>query len=360
VNNTNNDNITSPNKKDIARTYLKGHKESVTCLDVIAQRDLLLSGSDDNSVRIWDLTTSKSIKALLAFDSDAPTSITHSSTDDNKIYVSHGTKISTFDLRRPEILLKQAETTYNYCKDEINDIQLFSNDKLNYLISCDDLGTINFYDMKENVINECVGTVKGHANIASTIKLLPAASQVLSGGLDCKVIQWDIQKRRAVHTYNVNEVVTKQLINPPYVHHLSTTNDAKYFAAALGNGSVPVYDTSSYEQLGILEDAHAVVVSHVLFLNDSPQSLLTAGNDGLIKFWKIKYEQKKNIKPVAKNRRKNNNNEEEEKVNDFGMLNLVINHNSKMNTIINNGSNQNEKIFVGDLSNNITCYSING
>lgn len=95
-------------------------------------------------------------------------------------------------------------------------------------------------------------------------------------------------------------------------------------------------------------------------MNDSPQSLLTAGNDGLIKFWKIKYEQKKNIKPVAKNRRKNNNNEEEEKVNDFGMLNLVINHNSKMNTIINNGSNQNEKIFVGDLSNNITCYSING
>lgn len=59
------------------------------------------------------------------------------------------------------------------------------------------------------------------------------------------------------------EVVTKQLINPPYVHHLSTTSDAKYFAAALGNGSVPVYDTSSYEQLGLLEDAHAVVVSHV-------------------------------------------------------------------------------------------------
>jgi len=47
------------------------------------------------------------------------------------------------------------------------------------------------------------------------------------------------------------------------VHNLSITNDGKYFAAALGNGSVPVYDTKTYEQLGLIEDAHAVVVSHV-------------------------------------------------------------------------------------------------
>lgn len=93
-------------------------------------------------------------------------------------------------------------------------------------------------------------------------------------------------------------------------------------------------------------------------MSDTPQSLLTAGNDGLIKIWKLKYEQKKN-KPT-KNRKKNNTIEDEEKINDFGTLNLVINHNSKMNSLINSNNNQNEKIFVGDLSNNITCYSING
>ena len=46
LNNTNSDISTSGIKKDIARTFLKGHKESITCLDLIAQRDLLLSGSD--------------------------------------------------------------------------------------------------------------------------------------------------------------------------------------------------------------------------------------------------------------------------------------------------------------------------
>lgn len=42
---------------------------------------------------------------------------------------------------------------------------MFSNEKLDYIVSADDSGTINFYDMKENDIKETVGTVKGHANV---------------------------------------------------------------------------------------------------------------------------------------------------------------------------------------------------
>ena len=46
----------------ITSFVLKGHKSSVNCLDI--QQSLLLSGSDDQTARLWDLRTSRTSLCL--------------------------------------------------------------------------------------------------------------------------------------------------------------------------------------------------------------------------------------------------------------------------------------------------------
>lgn len=43
----------------------KGHKDSVTCLDIHPTLDLIVSGSEDGTVRFWDLETKKAVRCFV-------------------------------------------------------------------------------------------------------------------------------------------------------------------------------------------------------------------------------------------------------------------------------------------------------
>ncbi len=49
----------------VARHAMLGHKDSVNCLDMMPNRALLISGSDDGSARMWDLRT---LECVLGFE----------------------------------------------------------------------------------------------------------------------------------------------------------------------------------------------------------------------------------------------------------------------------------------------------
>ena len=54
-------------EEDTIRKYIfKGHKGSVLCLAHASVSSLLLSGSEDETARLWDLRTSKTALCLLA------------------------------------------------------------------------------------------------------------------------------------------------------------------------------------------------------------------------------------------------------------------------------------------------------
>ena len=47
---------------------LKGHTDEITCIELNASSDILISGSIDNTVRIWNVKTAKCLLTLEGFN----------------------------------------------------------------------------------------------------------------------------------------------------------------------------------------------------------------------------------------------------------------------------------------------------
>lgn len=104
-------------------TFLRGHAEAVNSLSV---RGLLMaSGSDDRSVRIWDLRTCKSLSRR------SVKHVSHASLagidnvllhGDMQLYASNGARLLRFDLRGKELFVRESASALDCDCEDLNQI----------------------------------------------------------------------------------------------------------------------------------------------------------------------------------------------------------------------------------------------
>ena len=150
---------------------------------------------------------------------------------------------SSLLLYDPRNLATPTETC-QYNLDEIN--QIVSDSSGNYLLSCDDSGSISVIDTsargKSKLYKKCR---RQHANICSTVAFHPTKHwEMISGGLDCQLILWDYSRGRKLSSLNMQEEGGSSagyMVNPPMVHSLCSLGGKKpLIAAGLGNGCICV------------------------------------------------------------------------------------------------------------------------
>lgn len=110
--------------------------------------------------------------------------------------------------------------------------------------------------------------------------------------MDCNLIQWDFSRPRCMNQFNMQELqdapseLGAYMVNPPFVHHLSTSKDGKYLACALENGLVSLFDTTrKYISELVSLHAHSQGVSQVYFVSNT--KILTGGNDACVALWDL-------------------------------------------------------------------------
>lgn len=92
----------------------------------------------DGTIRVWDLRLSKCVKAIITpgtQKTDETFSINSVACLGDTIFVSYGNNIFSYDLRKPEILIKEYKWDYKN-NDEINQLSIDETGK--YLLLCDD------------------------------------------------------------------------------------------------------------------------------------------------------------------------------------------------------------------------------
>ncbi|OBZ91898.1 WD repeat-containing protein 53 [Choanephora cucurbitarum] len=250
---------------------LKGHKGSIISLEYsessVIGDHLLASGSEDNTCRIWDLKSTRVAKGIKGF-SEPVTSIKFAQKSSLPlIYIASGTKVHTFDLRNESVMLTEPIQTYEFSKDEINQIDVNENNK--FMATADDEGVVNV---------------------------------IWSGGMDSKVYEWDFSRGLPTNIYDMSnkEPSAKQMFNPPFVYNMAVSSDGEWIAAGLGDTSIQLLSPPNKKQKKSelqekrLEDGHNTLVNCLSFV--STTHLLSGSANGQVALWDLNTLEKRAFK----------------------------------------------------------------
>jgi len=344
---------------------LKGHKASVTCLahsSIVPQKNglkagnsahgkttvnstlpapcCLLSGSEDGSIRLWDLRSNPSQASLcvlspkrqevtsVAFhpiftDVIEPSNAGISTHYPFTIFCSVGSSVYGYDLRNaksPIIREFDFQVTTLDGGEEINQIQLTTHQtaKRIYMATADDDGISRVTDVIPNRRNsissksslqESNEILLQHdtsgAGLVTSLAFRPKAKNLdlATGGTDSTICLWDVHRpKRPSSTITIQrdeEEAVNQICNPPFINSLAWSPSGRLLSAALGDGTAVVMevDGRTLVEKCLLRGGHDAAVASVLFpqfggvdskhIVAEDRLMVTGGNDGSIFLWDL-------------------------------------------------------------------------
>eukprot|EP01135_Chromosphaera_perkinsii_P008750 Nk52_evm83s1444 gene=Nk52_evmTU83s1444 len=372
-------------------TLLKGHENEVVTVEYLIKHGLLCSGDANGAIKLWDVDQQKctqTIDAMCEFGGGAVNSFCLHPTNEHILYVACGNQIGSLDLRNANTWIEK----YDVSKDDINQISINGKGKL--LAAADDEGEIQVIDLETKYVKSSLSN--GHSSICSGVLFRPNNPwEIVSCGLDCKVLQWDLGRGRILNSLDFtcmdkdgpNE---NMLLNPPFAYSVALSNSGHYMGVGVGNCKVYMYEflklskggkkagkkESPWKYLCSLE-GHTGAVSQVIFPFFSPNnSILSCGQDKTVNYWQLgkrveDHDIVEYLSEPFENEKKaiydepsvNFDESETPSVNDkekrrenIGPTSSIT-HSEKINWICSRPG-QRDNVFVADVSNEISVYSI--
>ncbi len=240
------------NESIFITSRLTGHKKSVSCITVNpADNNNLISGSDDRTVRMWDVrnTTNKSTKCIAGCFNSGIESMTF--VNEHFLCVASGTSLFSFDVRFDGVLQRTPLSSVVDSFEEIN--QIVSHPKDSLIAVADDSGAVTTVPVSSTGVlsdNSSFSRYKKlsrvHTNIVGSVAFRrPNPSELTSGGFDSV---WDVARGRPTASVRLEHLAdespegesscTNQILNPPFVQALEYVCGGRGVVFALGDGSV--------------------------------------------------------------------------------------------------------------------------
>ncbi len=332
---------------------LKGHTEDILCVTSIPDGKLL-SGAEAGEMCFWDLTGGKPTKINTGSGDDV-TSICCSKQRPHEVYVACGTSVLLYDTRQ----FSGPMHTLTFNEEEINQVVL--HEKENYLAACDDSGQVKVFSVQDRRVFKTMKN--GHENICSAVAFRPGKPwDLLSGGLDSKLIHWDFSKAKVLSSFNFEELeiqddqADKYLVNPPFIHSLSVSTNGNFLACGTENALVQIFDCSKRKitHSKTLRN-HRQGVSQVCFVpvKDDRELLLSAGNDGSVIFWDVQVDVA-GAGGASASAERTTAAEAHANTNENKVAELV--HGNKINWISSYSESDQHYVVVADNTNVLTTY----
>ena len=227
---------------------ISGHEATLKLWSPMSESKPLLMHSVNLSVRTSGNITESDI-----------TCVCQSPRNQQYIAVSVSSSVLSYDLRN----LSAPIQVYSYNRDEINQISFHATGP--YICACDDSGEVKVINTDNSTLFK---TLAGrHSNLCTCAKFLPRKPwEIVSGGMDCKVVRWDFSRPRPI-TEVSTQIASSEMqldnmfINPPMVHSLDSWTSNHCFACGLGNGMVAVYEVRDKEiVLKCMSTPHSAMV----------------------------------------------------------------------------------------------------
>ncbi|KAK1422742.1 hypothetical protein QVD17_18028 [Tagetes erecta] len=244
---TNNTHTTSPPAR-----RLKGHKAIATSCIASGHRPGIIVSSDEDGRVCWFDMRCKDVVSTMDVAQNPISSLCFKPGNEDIIYVSSENEVKVFDVHM--LASWTPLESYNYNKEEIN--QITCNSKSSFLAAADDGGDIKIIDIRQKCLYKTLRAA--HESICSSVQFLPWRPwEVITGGLDSKLIMWDFSKGRPFKVMDLgksdpdNSSNAGQCFNPAFVHAITVPEVdmldkvGKICVVARGDGVVDVINIES-------------------------------------------------------------------------------------------------------------------
>lgn len=270
---------------------LEGHLAGISTISWSPDSRYLASGSDDKIIRIWDLSTGKSLPSPLVGHHNYVYSLAFSPKGNMIVSGSYDEAVFLWDVRTARLMRSLPAHS-----DPVSGTDFVRDGTL--IVSCSSDGLIRLWDTGTG---QCLKTLVHEDNAPVTsVKFSPNGKMVLAATLDSCVRLWDYVNGRCVKTYQGHDN-RKYSLNATFGTYGMLPDPAEdpdneagqepepkwaFVIAGSEDGKSYLWDVSSKEILQVLEGHEGVVLGVDVGLDD--QSIVTCGIDKTIKLWKRK------------------------------------------------------------------------
>ncbi|MEB3278701.1 MAG: WD40 repeat domain-containing serine/threonine-protein kinase [Lyngbya sp.] len=242
---------------------LTGHSNLVRSVAFSPDGRILASGSDDKTIKLWDVSTRREIVTLrghlslilsVAFNQDGSILASGSSNNTIKLWdVSTRMQIATL-IGNPY---------------SVNSVAF--NQDGHILASGSDDNTIKLWDVKTQTE---ITTLKGHSHWVRSVAFSPDGRILASGSSDKTIKLWDVQTHQQIAYLTHSDSVWSVAFSP----------DGQILASGSSDKTVKLWDVKTQTEITTLK-GHSDWVKSVVFSPDG-NTLASGSSDNTIKLWR--------------------------------------------------------------------------
>lgn len=284
----------------LSRT-LQSHKAEVSAVKIVNNK-YIVSGSYDNTIKVWDLESGNLINTLDGHEGD----ITALATTKNNKYII----ASSLDLTISIWNFETSELVHLITEDSVALTLAVTSDN-KFLVAGFRDCTVKIFDLENCSL---VKTLVGHSDLVTSIAIVPDNSTIISGSWDKTIKVWDFKSGKllrtlAGHTDSITtltvdaddvaslsmdqtlkiwEIQTGKLkttigTQPDIMHSLNLTSDNKYLI--FGSGKfICILDLSDSQKTQYLTGHTSNVCS--VTVSDDCKYIVSGSYDKTVKIWK--------------------------------------------------------------------------
>jgi predicted NACHT family NTPase len=253
-----------PTKLTLHRT-LAGHTKDVNTIAISPDGKILASGSDDNTIKLWELPSGRELHILIghtdpvwsvAFSPDGKTLASGSADNTIKLWeLPSGRKVHTL-------------TGHTYHVWSV----AFSPDGKTLASGSSD-STIKLWELPSG---RELHTLTSHMNFVLTVAFSPDGKTLASGSSDNTIKLWELPSGRELRSLTGHT---------SYVRHVAFSPDGRILASSSHDNTIKLWDLSSGRELRSLT-GHTSYVLSVTFSPDG-NILASSSGDETIKLWDL-------------------------------------------------------------------------
>jgi WD40 repeat protein len=251
---------------------LEGHSWNVNSVNITAEGNRVVSGSSDRSIRVWDTESGKCICSLEGKWDDSLSivgaGVNVSITPDGRWAVSGRDTLHVWDLERGKCL-----HTLEGHTDLVLSVSVTPDGR--WAISGSNDKTLRVWNLEST---KCLYTLKGHTDSVTSVSMTPDWRLAVSASDDKTLRVWNLKSGSCLHTLEGHKDI---------VTSVSITPDGKRAISGSRDNTLRIWNLESGKCISVLE-GHSWYINCVSIMADGRRAVSGGGGgDRTLRVWDL-------------------------------------------------------------------------